>query len=299
VFKIQDCGGIKKEEHMERSSQVQNLGRHVKLRTLIILGFLVSLLLCAANSLAKPVSVRKAKKAVRGWLKADGQPLGAGIGQQIASIETFSDDNGQTTYYVVYLQPSGFVIVPGDDLVEPIICFVPVGRYDPSDDNPLGALASRDVPGRIAVARALQTAEGAATQKKKQNNKETALEKASLKARSKWSKLQTYADMVGTLGISSISDVWVAPLLQSTWDQRTVDNIDPAFGGISCYNYYTPPFTTPNGDPYNYPTGCVATAMAQLIRYHEYPSWGPSGAYIWSNMPLQPDSGIRLECVPQ
>jgi len=268
---------------MERSSQAQNLRRHIKLRPLIILGFSVLLLLCPASLWAKPVSVREAEKVVRGWLKADVQPLGAGLGQHIMSVETFSDDDGQTTYYVVYLQPSGFVIVPGDDLVEPIICFAPMGRYDPSDDNPLGALVSRDVPGRVAAVRAFQAAEGAHTQKKDRNNKETALQKASLKAQSKWSELQRYAEMVGTMGVSSISDVRVAPLTQSTWGQTTVGSY---IGGISCYNYYIPPYEY--GSPYNYPIGCVAAAMAQLMRYHEYPG------YVWSNMPLQPDSGITL-----
>lgn len=297
---------------MERSSQVQNPRRHAKLRPLIILAFSVSLFLCPANLWAKPVSVRQAKKAVRGWLKANVQPLGTGLGQQIMSVETFSDGDGQTTYYVVYLQPSGFVIVPGDDLVEPIICFATMGRYDPSDDNPLGALVSRDVPGRIAAVRAFQ----AATQEEDLNNKETALQQASAKAQSKWSDLQRYAETVGTMGVSSISDVRVAPLVQSTWDQTTVDNISPEYGGISCYNYYTPPFTTPNGDPYNYPIGCVATAMAQLMRFHQYPTagvgtlwfeievngvtqWqslrggnGAGGPYVWSAMVLQPDNGI-------
>jgi len=273
---------------MERRRQVRNLGRDVKLRPLIILGFSVLLLLCPASLWAKPVSVREAEKAVRGWLKADVQPLGAGLGQQIMSVETFSDDDGQASYYVVYLQPSGFVIVPGDDLVEPIICFAPMGRYDPSEDNPLGALVSRDVPGRIAAVRAFQAAEGAATQKKDRNNKETALQKASLKAQSKWSDLLSYAEMVGTMGVSSISDVRVAPLVQSTWDQTTVNNVHPDDGGISCYNYYIPPYAY--GDPCNYPIGCVAAAMAQLIRYHEY----PPGYYVWSDMPLQPDSGITL-----
>lgn len=263
------------------------------------------------------MSVRKAEKAVRGWLKADVQPLGTALGQQIMSVETFSDDDGQTIYYVVYLQPSGFVIVPGDDRVEPIICFAPVGRYDPSDDNPLGALVSRDVPGRIAAVRALQAAADTTTQKKDRNNKETALQKASLKAQSKWSDLQRYDNMVGTLGMSGISEVWVAPFVLSTWDQTTVDNISPEYGGISCYNYYTPPFTTPNGDPYNYPIGCVAAAMSQLMRFHQYPTagvgplwfqievdggapqWqslrggdGAGGPYVWSAMVLQPDNGI-------
>lgn len=270
--KYEIVGGIKKEEDMERSSQVRNLGRHVKLRPLIILAFSASLLLCSGNLWAEPVNARQAEKVVRGWLRADVKPLGADLGQQIMSVETFSDDDGQTTYYVVCLQPSGFVIVPGDDRVEPIICFAPVGRYDPSDDNPLGALVSRDMSGRITAVRDFQAAEGAATQKKEANNKETALQKASLKAQSKWSDLQGYAETVGTMGVSSISDVWVAPLVQSTWGQTTV-------GGYTCYNYYI---------PNNWPCGCVATAMAQLMRYHEYPG------YVWSNMPLQPDSGITL-----
>jgi len=278
---------------MKRSSQARNPGRHVKLRPLIILAFSVSLLLCSGNLWAKPVSARQAEKVVRGWLRADVQPLGTALGQQIMSVEAFSDETGQTTYYVVYLQPSGFVIVPGDDLVEPIICFAPIGRYDPSDDNPLGALVSRDVPGRIAVVRAFHAAAGSGAQKDA-NNEETALQKASAKAQSKWNNLQAYADSVGTLGLSSISDVRVAALTQSTWDQRNIGSVPPESGGISCYNYYTPPFTTQDGDPYNYYTGCVATAMSQMLRYHEYPSSGPSGTYVWSNMPLQPYPGITV-----
>ena len=175
--------------------------------------------------------------------------------------------------------------------MEPIICFVPIGRYDPSDENPLGALVSRDVPGRIAAVRAFQATLGTATGKKGANNDETAFQKAPLKAQGKWSDLIASADGVGVLGIPSVTDVRVAPLMQSTWGQTTVGDY---IGGISCYNYYTPPYTTPDGDPNNWPCGCVATSMAQLIRYHEYPGSGPSGAYVWSNMPLQPDFDITL-----
>ncbi|MHC4085415.1 MAG: C10 family peptidase [Planctomycetota bacterium] len=260
---------------MKRSSQVRNPGRHVKLRPLIMLAFSVSLFLCSSNLWAKPVSAGEAEKVVRGWLKADAQPLGTALGQDIMSVKAFSDENGDTVYYAVYLQPSGFVIVPGDDLVEPIICFVPVGRYDPSEDNPLVTLVSRDVPGRVAVVRAFHAAAGSAAQKDA-GNEETALQQTSAKAQSKWNELQTYADSVGILGLSSVSDVRVAPLTQSTWGQTTVGDY---IGGITCYNYYI---------VNNWPIGCVAAAMAQLMRYHEWPG------YTWSDMPLQPDSGITL-----
>ena len=45
---------------------------------------------------------------------------------------------------MVYLAPSGFVVVPADDRADPVIAFAPAGRYDPSPKNPLGAMVSRD-----------------------------------------------------------------------------------------------------------------------------------------------------------
>lgn len=115
--------------------------------------------------------------------------------------------------------------------------------------------------------------------------------------------------MVGLLGETSISDVWVAPLLQSKWSQSNVC-------GEACYNYYTPPYE--DGNSSNYVCGCVATAIAQLIRYHEYPTSGigvneftiyieganttaftrggdgSGGPYNWNEMVLEPGCGITL-----
>lgn len=266
---------------MERSSLPRVRSAHLKPFTLIILAFLGLLLFCPVRLSAKPVSAGQAKKVARAWLKIVPKPLGTALGRQLTKVDTFTDDTGEPIYYVLYLRPSGFVIVPADDLVEPIICFVARGAYDPSDDNPLGALVSQDVPARIAAARGLHSAAGG-RRKKNVTEQQAAFQKACSDAQVKWGSLQTYADTVGTLGVSSISDVWVAPLVESTWDQTTVGGY---IGGITCYNYYT---------PNNWPCGCVATAMSQLIRYHEYPGSGPSGAYVWSNMPLRPDGGITL-----
>ena len=75
----------------------------------------------------------------------------------------------------------------------------------------------------------------------------------------------TYAAIAAT----APSDVRVAPLLSTEWGQTT----EPV-SGASCFNYYTPdssgyPPTTP-GSTTNYPSGCVATAMAQLMNYHQW-----------------------------
>ncbi|MBN1392949.1 MAG: C10 family peptidase [Sedimentisphaerales bacterium] len=250
------------------------------------------------------MSSEEAKRAVRGWLKVDPMPLRAQLGNQVKQADVFTDDDGEPIYYVIYLKPSGFVIVPAEDLVEPIIAFADDGTYDPSPDNPLGALVSRDVPGRIAAARDIQAL--ASSSPRKLTAQQTALEEACLNAQSKWTELNDYSDMIGTLGIPSVSDVRVAPFVQSRWSQTTEC-------GSACYNYYTPPYSS--GSASNYPCGCVATAMAQLMRYWQHPTAGvgtgcftiyvdgspetrclrggngSGGPYNWADMVLDPGCG--------
>ena len=62
----------------------------------------------------------------------DRTPLGETLGGSVQRVETFNDQAGNPVYYVVYLDPSGFVIVAADDLVEPIVGFARAGQYDPS-----------------------------------------------------------------------------------------------------------------------------------------------------------------------
>lgn len=236
---------------------------------------------------ARPATPQQAEKVVTGWLKADSRPLGTSIGRQVIRVETSTDDNGEPIYYIVCLHPSGFVIVPADDLVEPIIGFADEGTYNPSPQNPLGALVSQDLKGRVAAARA--------------NHSPQVQALTIPDAQSKWHRFIGLAEIsegrFTALGLSSLSDVRVRPLLQSKWAQANVCS-------KNCYNYYT---------PNNYPSGCVATAMAQLMRYHQHPttgigvhdftikidgspkkvstigSDGSGGAYNWSDMVLVPD----------
>ncbi len=59
--------------------------------------------------------------------------------------------------------------------------------------------------------------------------------------------------------LGSISDVRVGPLLTTTWSQTGAGGTS----GPSCYNYYT---------PNHYACGCVATAIAQIMYFHKYPT---------------------------
>jgi hypothetical protein len=224
---------------------------------------------------------------VQAWRQMDAAPLKSSLGKAISEVHTFRDTAGTDLYHVVYLSPAGFAIVPADDLVEPIIAFSSEGAYDASEANPLGALVGNDLPGRIARVRSSAQAT---------TEKSAELSPSQAAALRKWERLQT-SEPVMEYGLAAVSDVRVAPLIQSKWSQTTVS-------GNYCYNYYT---------PNNYPSGCVATAMSQLLRFYQMPTTtvgtesftitvddvdrsealmggnGTGGAYNWSNMPLVPD----------
>ncbi len=254
---------------------------------------LVLLQLCS-SLWALPTTAYEAEMAVAGWLKVDPQPLETTLGQEVMRVETFTDNYGEPIYYIVYLEPSGFVIVSADDLVEPIIGFADDGTYDPSPENPLGVLVTNDLNGRMAAVHntfSLQAIVGEASFSDTQR---------------KWSYFislaETSDDGFSLMGRSSIPDVRIAPLVQSKWSQGQAC-------GMYCYNYYT---------PNNYACGCGATAMAQLMRYHQYPVTGigvhqftikvddvertastrggngNGGAYKWGQMVLEPGCSATL-----
>ncbi|HNZ75192.1 MAG TPA: C10 family peptidase [Verrucomicrobiota bacterium] len=242
---------------------------------------------------AAPASAEQAAAAVAGWLDLSATPFGEALGRSVRQVDTASDKAGNPLYHIVSLAPAGFVLVAADDLVEPIIGFAAAGKFVPSEDNPLGALASRDLAGRMARARKAGPAVPGS---------------AAAQAQAKWQQLCARADDAAATpkGLIVVSDLRVAPLLQSTWDQETAAGV----GLAACYNYYTPPYGP--GRTTNYPSGCVATAMAQFLRYYQYPDTGvgtasftisvrgvpqayslrggngSGGPYLWSDMPLAP-----------
>ncbi len=193
-------------------------------------------------ALALSTSDEQVRRVVNYWLFQNQTPLSARMGTEIRDVVTFNDDLGEPLYHVVELEPEGFVIVSGDDGVEPIIAFVPRGEFDPSHETPLGAMVSQDVPQRVAVARGREVSG-----------------KGLAPAQQKWADLdKIIPDGAVAPKLAEVSDERVTPFIESNWGQRTEGH------GELCYNL----FTTPT----HYPSGCVATAMSQVMYHYRYPN---------------------------
>jgi hypothetical protein len=276
----------------------------MKNNSIVFMAVLVVLLLCS-GLWARQTTEYEAEKVVSGWLKASPRPLGATLGRQIKNIEAYSDDADRPAYYIVNLEPSGFVIVSPDSRIEPIIGFAAEGTYDFAFENPLVALVAGDLSGRVeAVAGASypRIENKAGTASPRTYHLQTTIEAQSLDVpQGKWRHFINLAEgSEAGFSLTSLAypgDIRVLPLLQSQWGQAKACE-----GNL--YNYYTPS---------NYPCGCVATAMAQVMRYYEYPTVsvdmhefeievsglrkqnaitrggdGLGGPYNWSDMPLRP-----------
>ncbi|MBN2136776.1 MAG: C10 family peptidase [Sedimentisphaerales bacterium] len=250
------------------------------------------------EAFARSITARQAEQAVSGWLGTGAQSAQSVRGLRVKGIEVFTDEMGEPAYYCAALAPSGFVLVSSDDEIEPIIGFSYEGHYDPSESNPLGALVSSDIRGRIAAVRS------------ERGQRDFRHRRLRARAKGRWDRFigagpartegYILADLTtpeGSLESSGMLDVRVGPLLQSTWAQHNVCD-------IPCYNYYTPD---------NYRAGCVAVTMAQIMRYHQHPAgaigvegfwirkdnsdWygaftlggdGAGGPYLWDYMAFTP-----------
>ena len=139
-------------------------------------------------------------------------------------------------YYVFAMQPKGFVIVAADERVNPILGY----SYDNDfvvenmPEQVRGWLGGYEKQIKTVIDRDMEPAAETTT---------------------KWSRLKSGQPMSNTRNGNS-----VGPLLTTQWDQgQYYNNLCPADA---------------NGPAGHVYTGCVATAMAQIINYHQYPQHG-------------------------
>lgn len=252
-------------------------------------------MLVPAYLAAAPVSSEDARRAVQNWLKDDVQGFGLSKGVESAA----SYDVGSNEIHVVELEGAGFVITSGDDEIEPILAFSDSGRFELDKNSPLWGLLDADMKRRAAAV------SGSKAQPKMLfASSSSAAGDSAVKAKQKWRKLLGSKPLLAAsngISTSSITDVRQSPLVKTQWGQTKVAGGFLDLGKVHCYNYFTPK---------NYPCGCVATAMAQVMKYHAWPQGeveprtvecsceGESlpyrctmkgGVYNWAKMPNDPD----------
>jgi hypothetical protein len=255
-------------------------------RSASFIGLTSLLCLWSGQAQAAAVSAQQAETLVNKWLAADNDPMDAKLSSTIGEVMLYPGDGLTNAFYVVSMQPEGYVIVAADDRAGSVLAFSVKGAFDPSPDSPLYRMLQRDVPVRVANAQ-IQAVQA------------TRVPQAAKGVPS--AKSTTTASPVTSLAVDhplpakdEICRVRVAPLLQSHWAQGYASSTEPIF------NYYTPS---------NAAAGNVAMCLAQIIRHHRYqpaggvgvkpylasvnetPTWlhtrggdGKGGQYIWDDM---------------
>lgn len=235
----------------------------------------LALLALAFAAQAKPVSKTEAGLAARAWAASSGK-FGARLGSSVESVRKFCLTN-DASFFAVKMS-GGAVIVAGDSDDSPIIAMSSADISDLEAGSPLRDLVEKDVSWRRQIAQSASSAEKKAAQRL-------------------WFNLIRRGEAIDAAGPGKVepsdvapTDMRVAPLVKSKWSQDDHGE-----------NYYT---------PNNYVCGCVATAMAQIMRYHSFPvdevavftnnscevdgeitpMASIGGVFDWANMPLEPSS---------
>ena len=208
------------------------------------LSLTISLIISLAAVSANPIDTAGAKavaqtfySSVTGQLPTKGATSGIACQAMLAENglrSTRATDAGTACFYVVNMD-DGFVIVSADDRVTPILGYSTSSRFD--YDNVPENMALFLEGYRQEIAYCINNSEPASTETSRN-----------------WQRLLNQESLPATRAS-------VSPLLQTTWSQ------DPY------YNNYCP-VDAANTYSGHAVTGCVATAMAQIIRYWQWPTAG-------------------------
>ena len=212
----------------------------------------MALLAFVFSAQAVPVSIEQARSAAQAWVRAGspGLRLGARLGTTVDRVSARKIADGGSFFEVRLrnvqeARSAGTLIMSADTTEAPVIAFSPeaVDLSQVDRRSPLWALLSADSR--------LRSRQRASTRRPE----------------SRWARLLAAAPdaappIHGDTSPVEIDDLRVDVLLTTKWGQSEMFSDG---GGLQdpCFNYYT---------PNNYVCGCVATATAQIMRYHCWPT---------------------------
>lgn len=207
-----------------------------------VLLLLAALVCCFGQSFARPVNQTTARQAAQAFYAMYGNPGN----MELTYAITGNSPGAVDTLLYVFNTGSGFVMVAAEDAVSPILGYSTTSRFEHTTRSIPPALAKwlEGYRQQISYARAHNLA-------------------ATPEITAHWERLLAGAPGSGP----KLKATAVTPLLETTWDQSP---------------YYNE--LCPWDDDYDEQTvtGCVATAMAQVMKYWNYPATG-SGFHSYNH----------------
>lgn len=198
----------------------------------------LSLLVAIGSLMAGPVDQQKAQKLGAKFLST------TSLSQKNADIQlnlvsaAVDLQRGGTDYYVFNVtNGEGFVIIAGDDRVKPILAYSTTGKYNPNDVAEGFAFTLNAFREEIQYVREHDL-------------------KATPDIVSEWKALAE----TGSINQGRQTRVVVGPLCQTIWNQN--------------YPYSSQCPEDPEGSGGHVYAGCVATAMAQVMKFWDWPERG-------------------------
>ena len=183
--------------------------------------------------------------------------------KQIYKIKSIGENKNNPSYYIVNYEDGGFIIVSSDKRMYPILAFSAENNFDLNSENYPDLLVNWLFE-QDKYVNDLRRGKVKEVFNFDDHWKINSIENYILTSNKKNTALKTSQGRNYT-PISSHG-----PLISTRWGQ-----------GVG-YNNFAPYKNCSKYDNGRTPTGCVATAMSQIMKYHNYPN-----SYNWSIMPNQ------------
>ena len=207
--------------------------------------FLLSSFILTSAPIDTALSKRVAANFYRERIGSDANPRGVPMLVKTYKAAPSAERRDSLICLYIYNVGDGYVIVSGDDRVKPVLGYSTEGHFDPQN---MPIQLEEWLLGYVAEIQSVV-------------NTPTLVNS---EAAASWNRLAS-----PNFTPSRYGAVVVAPLIQTCWDQSPY------------YNQYCP--ADPNGPGGHTYAGCVATAMAQIIRYWEWPLKGVGAHSYMSN----------------
>lgn len=187
------------------------------------------------------VSIEKAQRIGEKFMKESTSFRSRSISSE--HVYTYSDAEGTPYLYIFNVSGAGFVAVSAEDRVKPILAYSTEGTFSAENIAPAFNFTVKEYTDEIQYIR--------------ENNVERLADIAE-----EWTRVEKTGSVKATRNTRT-----VPILLETLWNQNYP------------YNSLCP--EDPDGNGGHVYAGCVATAMAQVMKYYNYPAQG-NGSYSYT-----------------